>query len=898
MAGDRFGDYDAGYRLAKMACDLTERRGLKRFGGKTYSVFSLVVPWTRPVRECISPGRRSFQMANEQGDETYAAYACWNLTSGLLAAGEPLEQAEREFEHGLEFARTLRFGFVADMMYAPLALARTLRGETAQLGLLDDGQFTERSFEERLTGHPTLALPECFYWVRKLQARFFAGDYASAIEAAKNAERWFSTSASLSVFLLERAEYHLYAALSRAACCEPMGPDPYAEHREALAAHYRQLRAWAANCPENFEVRTALVDAEIARVEGRPLDAMDLYERAIRSARANGFVHHEALANELAARFYAARGFERIAQAYLRSARYGYLRWGADAKVRQLDERFPQLSEAEPAQRRETIGTPVEDLHLELATVLKVSQAVSGEIVLEKLIDTLLRTAIEHAGAERGLLILPCGGDLSIEAEANTDGHTVTVHLREAPVAGSALPESVVQYAARTQESVILEDASTPGPFSGDAYIRERRARSVLCLPLVKQGRLVALLYLENSLAPNVFTSARTAVLKVLASQAAMALENSRLYGELLEREAKIRRLIDANVVGVLISSLDGQVVQANDAFLAMVGFTRDDLASGRIRWTELTPPEWNAASQRAVAQLRATGTADLFEKEYLRKDGTRVPVLIAAAALEGTPIQTVVFVVDLTERKRAEAERERLRQLQADLARISRTTMMGEMTASLAHEIRQPIAAAMTDANACVRWLARGQPDLGEARVAAERIVDDTKRAAEIINRVASLYKKGSPKREPVDVNEVARETLALLHAEAERHGVTLRTELAIGLPTVSADRVQVQQVFMNLMLNGIEAMQGTGGELRVRSERGEKGELLFTVSDTGVGLPPGKADAVFEAFFTTKPQGTGMGLSISRSIIESHGGRLWATSGTGRGATFHFSLPAKGNA
>ena len=241
MAGDRFGDYDAGYRLAKMGCDLTERRGLKRFGGKTYAVFSLVVPWTRPVTECINPARRAFDMANEQGDPTYAAYACWDLTSSLLAAGDPLEQVEREFEHGLEFARTLRFGFVADMISAPLALARTLRGETAKFGVLDVGRFTERSFEERLTGHPALALPECFYWIRKLQARFFAGDYASAIEAAKKAERWFSTSASLSVFLLERAEYHLYAALSRAACCEPMGPD----RTRSTTRHWRPT---IANC--------------------------------------------------------------------------------------------------------------------------------------------------------------------------------------------------------------------------------------------------------------------------------------------------------------------------------------------------------------------------------------------------------------------------------------------------------------------------------------------------------------------------------------------------------------------------------------------------------------------------------------------------------------------------
>src|SRR5262249_41436115 len=303
-------------------------------------------------------------------------------------------------------------------------------------------------------------------------------------------------------------------------------------------------------------------------------------------------------------------GVERLAQVYWREARNGYLRWGADAKVRQLDQLHPYLATNEPLpDARRTIGTPIE--HLDLATVLKVSQAVSGEIVLEKLVDTLLRTAIKHAGAERGLLILPHAGELSIEAEANTSGDTVTVCLREAPVAGSHLPESVVRYAARTQESVILDDASAPSRFSDDEYIRSGSARSILSLPLVKQGRLVALLYLENSLAPRVFTPA-TAVLQVLASQAAMALENSPLYRHLQQGEASIRRLVDAKVVGVVIADLEGQILEANDAFLDIVGFTRDDLTSGRLKWTELTPPEWQPANQRAVAQLNATGSAEL----------------------------------------------------------------------------------------------------------------------------------------------------------------------------------------------------------------------------------------------------------------------------------------------
>ena len=225
---------------------------------------------------------------------------------------------------------------------------------------------------------------------------------------------------------------------------------------------------------------------------------MRLYEQAIRSARANGFIHNEALANELAARFYAARGFEQIAHLCLRNARQGYLRWGADGKVRQLDEAYPYLQEGREQVRTasSTIGAPVE--HLDLATVLRVSQAVSGEIVLEKLVETLLRTAIEHAGAQRGVLILPRGSELLIQAEAKTGGSSVTVRLRETPVSVHELPESIVRYAARTQETVILDDVSARNPFSTDEYILSS-TRGQCCLPLVKQGVLVAVLYLENS---------------------------------------------------------------------------------------------------------------------------------------------------------------------------------------------------------------------------------------------------------------------------------------------------------------------------------------------------------------------------------------------------------------
>jgi PAS domain S-box-containing protein len=262
-----------------------------------------------------------------------------------------------------------------------------------------------------------------------------------------------------------------------------------------------------------------------------------------------------------------------------------------------------------------------------------------------------------------------------------------------------------------------------------------------------------------------------------------------------------------------------------------------------------------------------------------------------------GEFVEFVGTVMDVTERKQAEEEREKLRQAYADLAHVNRVTTLGELTASLAHEVNQPIAASVTNANTCLRWLTRDRPDLEEARAAALRIVKDGTRAAEIVNRMRLLFKKGTPQWESVNVNEVIQEMIALLYREAEKYSISFRTHLAADIPQIMADRVQLQQVLMNLILNGIEAMKDVDGEreLAIKSERPQNEHLLVSVRDTGVGLPPQQADQIFDAFFTTKPQGTGMGLRISRSIVESHGGRLWCADNAPRGANFYFTLPTQ---
>jgi PAS domain S-box-containing protein len=338
--------------------------------------------------------------------------------------------------------------------------------------------------------------------------------------------------------------------------------------------------------------------------------------------------------------------------------------------------------------------------------------------------------------------------------------------------------------------------------------------------------------------------------------------------------------------------------VHLSEEWYRIYGF---DPEKGMSAWEERMQrihPEDRAKWQQTID--RAIGEKSDYEVEVriVLPDGTvrhihtiGHPVLNASGDLT----QFVGTAMDVTERKRAEQERERLRQVQADLAHLSRVATMGELTASLAHEIKQPIAAAVTDAKTCLRWLGRDEPDLAEAREAAARIIKDVTRASDIISSVSLLFKKGALQRELVDVNELIREMITLLRSEANRYSISIRIELAEGLPKVMADRVQLQQVFMNLMLNGIDAMKGTtdGGELTIKSEV-DDGQLLISVSDTGVGLPPEQAEEIFKAFFTTKDKGTGMGLPISRSIIESHGGRLWAASASGRGAAFYFTLPA----
>jgi len=368
------------------------------------------------------------------------------------------------------------------------------------------------------------------------------------------------------------------------------------------------------------------------------------------------------------------------------------------------------------------------------------------------------------------------------------------------------------------------------------------------------------------------------------------------------ERAEQATRLLAAIVESshdaIVSKSLNGVITSWNKGAERLFGYAAEKAVGQNI--TLIIPPERRDEERTILEQLTRGERVDDFETVRMRKDGSLLDVSLTISPMKdasGRVVGASKLARDITERKRAE---EALRQAQTDLAHASRLTTMGEFTASLAHEVKQPIAAVVTDANTCVRWITRDEPDLKEAREAAWRIVKDAKRASEIINRVRLLFQKGTSQRELVDVNEVAREMIVLLGDEASRHSISVRTELADDLPHAIGDRVQLQQVLMNLIVNGVDAMHDVDGprELIIKSQPAENNELLLSVSDTGVGLPRHQADQIFNAFFTTKIHGTGMGLRISRSIVESHGGRLWAADNSPRGARFCFTLPTKGEA
>jgi len=882
------GDIDSAFQFSEMSLRLNDRFGNSRLRGTLLHLHGDHVNfWKRHLATGLPILEQAFAACLEVGDLVYAGFLAFQTVWHLFEKGDALADVLASSTRYAAFARQSRNDAVYETIRLEQRFVASLQGQTKDPLSFDDGGFDEAASLAAVT-RAAFGCGIVFYHIMKQIIAVLYGRYDEAISAAEHAEPVLGAAMAMPI----EASFHFFHALTLTALYPAAPKIEQEQYRRLLAEKVRKLEGWARHSPENFGNRRALVLAEIARVEGREVEAMRLYEESIRSAHENGFVQNEAIASEAAGRFYLAAGLETNGYAHLRNARACFAAWGADGKVRQLDAQHRRLAAAEGHPHGSAMETAI--ARLDVTTVVKASQAVSSEIELAKLIRRLMTVALENAGADRGLLILPRKDDYEVAAVAEVRGGEIV--LRDEGLSGPAAPDSIIRYAIRTHESVILDDASKAGPFAVDDYIVRHRPRSIFCLPLVRQTAVAGVLYLENTLTSHAFTPERTALLSLLASQLAISLENTRLYSDLQAREAKIRRLVDANVIGITITDLEGQMVEANDAFLAMIGYDRAALISGHLRWTDLTPAEWHDVTHRAIAELRRTGSFQPYEKEFLRKDGARVPVLVGGAAFGEPREQAVAFVVDLTERKRAE---EALRGLEAELAHMNRLSIMGELAASLAHEITQPIASARNNARAALNFLRRKSPRLDEVGEALDCVVGDADRAGAILDRIRDHIKKAPPREQAFELNDAVNEVLDLARTAIAKNEVTVQTRLAERLAPVQGDRVQLQQVLLNLILNAIEAIgdiEEGPRNLSISTEKNEADDFLVAVRDSGPGIDADHLERVFEAFYTTKPSGVGMGLSICRSIIAAHGGRLWAEANQPRGAVFRFTLPRAG--
>ncbi|MCY1072491.1 AAA family ATPase [Nannocystis sp. RBIL2] len=1055
VIGPRFAAYRDGYRFGRLSADLVETRGLDRYAARVLMVFAInVIPWTSHLRACHPIIKRAREKAVECGDP-YAAYCGGFAITFLMAAGTPLAEVQREAESALGVAHQAGSAFAMELIGAQLDLIRTLR---APLG--GDEAPEQRRFSDPYDSGALLAV---FRWVRELQGCFHRERYEEAVAVAARARECLDVAARF----YEEAEFHLYSALAHAAVSDGSGKD---EHVERVAAHHAQLVGWAEESPQTFGCQAALVEAELARLQGRELAAERLYEQAILRAREDGFVQFEAVANELAGRFWERRGFATIAAAYTREAQGLYDRWGARGKVELLARRL--RAGRSPVSTGEALLE-----RLDVAAVLRASQALSSEIVLERLIEALMRTTVESAGATRGVLVTVARGELEVAAAATTCEDGVAVQLRGAAAPAEELPESVIQYVVRTRDSVLLDDALQAHPFAGDPYIARHRCRSLLCLPIAKQSQLVAILLLENTLTPHAFTSERIAVLTLLASQAAISLENARLYAEVGRSEGRLTRIIDTIPTLAWSAGPDGSALFFNRQWLDYTGLSLreaqaqrhpsathpDDTEAARSHWQRLVhsgePGSFEARLRRAdgvyrwfltrvqplydeqgivewygtstdiedrkqaemeldsrvrfwslrssVSSRLAAAPTDRLDAEIDKalaevggffevdsififwfshtgahaitthtwaKSGVALPpntvtmfpesvdemrraedvpvhdvklmperkreeqqalaamgiksviglpllvggVTIASLNLACTSryqrwtdqirqrlrILSEVFANSLA-RRRAELDLERsesaLHRAQTDLAHVTRITTLGELAASIAHEINQPLTAIIAEAAASTNWLSAPQPKLDNVRESLAAIASEGSRAGEILRRIRALLSRSSIETNPCDLTAVVHGVLPVVRRQLLQAEVVLETALEPNLPAVVGDQVQLQQVVLNLVLNANDASRDVEPGRRritVRTfvEWGDaEASVVVEVEDCGVGIDSVDLTNLFQPFYTTKVHGLGMGLAISRSIIERHGGRLWARPNpSGIGATFGFSLTA----
>jgi len=923
LSGETVGDIETGYQFGKLAILLLDKFNTKELTARTIFIVNYFVKhWKEHLRETLNPLQNAYSIALETGDLEYAAYSVCVYCYHSYVLGKELAKVEAEMAMYSNTLSQLKqeTSYYYNQLNRQVLL--NLMGQAEDKCLLIGENYDETKMLplHREANAQNLCRSVYFY---KLFLCYLFQDYQQAIENAKSAEKY--TDSAVGTIPL----YHFYNSLVHLALYSDAPKSEQKLILQKVKANQKNIEKWAQFAPMTHLHKFYLVEAERHRVLGEKTKAIDCYDRAIALAKEHEYLNEEALANELAAKFYIAWGKDQVAQAYMTNAYYCYLRWGATAKMTDLKRQYPQL-----LKRFTTANTSIDSRNslsstsgstsgetLDLAALMKASQAIASEIELDKLLSTLMRILLESCGAQIGYLILESQGQLRVEASGEANSSQVMV-LQSTPIE-TCLPLSIIHYVERTQEGLIESDVAREGRFTQDAYIKTQQPKSILCAPLLNQGQLIGIVYLENNLADGVFTPDRLEVIQLLSSQAAIALTNARLYTQVQSTQNRLNKFLNAIPLGISVHDAKGQIIYTNQVAQQLLNI--QDLPKVETEKLSQTYGVYRAGTGEMypVEQLplvRSLGgeKAQADDLELHHSDGsifveaTSTPIFdetgnveYAIAAFqdisdrkqaEKTLIENVRLEQEISHRKKTEAELEQAKDA-AEAANQAKSTFLANMS----HELRTPLNAILGFSqlmNQDTNLLNEQKENLNIIHRSGDHLLT-------LINQVLDLSKVEAGRmtlsETNFDLHHFLGEIEDMFALKATSQGLQLRFECAVDVPQyIRADEVKLRQLLINLIGNAIKFTPAgsvslavnkshktaqTQAEIEITNNQ-QSTTITFEVKDTGVGMKPDELEKLFQPFVQTASgqkvqQGTGLGLTISHQFVRLMGGEITVISG-----------------
>ncbi len=902
VCGDQYDEYSRGFASTLLARELVYKHDFVSFKARTLLPLDQVSVWTMPLTYTIERAKAAFDTGVETGDRTSACLALRHIIMNYLARGDHLEGVSTSIARGIQFVRKVQYRdveVILSMQQDFVLFLRKTRGAT-----FSGDHFLPPVLEVVKPENAVEPMYLMQFWSRlyKGMAHFFANEYGAA-------NRWFRDAGFYTRLIpghVHMLDFHLYSALSLTVPLQAGSMDEAL--RQQLNIHLDRIVTWSSENTKTFSDKEALLRAELLRLEGETAQAAEYFEKAMTLSREGQFHHINGLACELAARMASTRNMPFAAEGYLKGAIAAWDRWGAGAKVHQLETQYPALVSHHSQTALSTVSFEQSAVISDLQSMVTVMRALTEEINLDRLIHILMMMLVERAGAQHCMLIRLIDGTIpEIQARASTtiDGVKVKI-VREIPTA-SDLPLSVLSAVIRTGQEIRTGKPETFSPFSQDNYLVASGA-AVMCVPMFRQAQMVGVLYLENRLMPDVFTADHSRIVSMLGAQAAVSLETARLYAELVDennQRKKIEKQLRASqtslILGEKISNtgtwhwhVEPDIQYITDEYKRIMGLPADQATTSMAEFQSRVHPDDIHSLRELIETSVRHGVVMQAEFRIIRDDGECRYIKGIGEPNENWPDVAEYFgtLTDITAQRQAE---DAVRIAQVELARVARATTVGQLTSSIAHEINQPLMSIVANAGASQRWLKREPAHLEHAVNSLDEIIREGRRAGEIIRGLQALTRNQASELAPASLHVITRDIIGLSRLELERRAVALELDLAAQGDAIMCQSVQIQQVMLNLAINAIEAMGNNKGSrtLKISSWNPSEDVIRIEVADSGTGLSDEVIDKIFDSFYTTKPEGMGMGLTISHAIIKRHGGILSAENRPEGGSLFWFTLP-----